>query len=51
MKHSFPKGRSCTDCIITLTQKVNKRREFDLPTYTVSIAYEKLFGKINRNIL
>lgn len=50
-QHGFRKGRSCTDCIFTMTQLIEKRKEHNLPTFLAFIDYEKAFDKVNRNKL
>lgn len=47
-QHGFRKGRSCSDCIFSVTQLIEKRKEFNLPTYFTFIDYEKAFDKVNR---
>jgi hypothetical protein len=39
----FLKGSSCYDCIFLIKQLIQKRREFNLPTYTLFIDYEEVF--------
>lgn len=50
-QHGFRKGRSCSDCIFTLTQLIEKRREFNQPTYFAFIDYEKAFDRVDRGRL
>lgn len=50
-QHGFRKGRSCSDCIFTLAQITEKRREFNLPTYYIFIDYEKAFDRVRRSVL
>jgi sorting nexin-29 len=47
----FRKGRSCTDGIFTTKLIIEKRREYNLPTYLLFIDYEKAFDRVDRNKL
>lgn len=47
----FRKGRSCSDCVFIIQQLIQKRREFNLPTYILFIDYEKAFDSVIRNKL
>lgn len=50
-QYGFRKGRSCTDCIFTISQLIEKRKEFNLPTFFAFIDYEKAFDRVDRSIL
>ena len=41
----------CLDCIFTIAQLVEKRREYQVPTYIAFIDFEKVFDRANRNKL
>lgn len=45
-QNGFRKGRSCSDCIFVIEQIIQKRREFNLPTYMLFIDYEKAFDRL-----
>jgi hypothetical protein len=47
----FRKGRSCTDAIFSLEQILEKRREFNLPTYVLFLDYEKAYDSVDRSKL
>ena len=49
--NGFRKGRSCLDCIFTIAQLIEKRREYQLPTYIAFIDFEKAFDRVNRSKL
>jgi hypothetical protein len=42
------KGRSCTDCVFTVTQSIEKWIEFNLFIYRVSVDYIEAFAVANR---
>jgi hypothetical protein len=42
----FRKGRSCSDCILIMEQFIQKRREYNLPTYVLFTDYEKAFDRV-----
>jgi sorting nexin-29 len=50
-QRGFRKGRSSTDAIFSLHQILEKRKEFNLPTYILFLDYEKAHDKINRKLL
>ena len=50
-QHGFRKGRSCSDCIFTIVQLLEKRKEINLPLYIAFIDYVKAFDKVKRNKL
>lgn len=47
----FRKGRSCVDAIFTIKQIMEKRIEFNLPTYLLFLDYVKAYDKVNRSKL
>lgn len=47
----FRKGRSCSDCVYVAQQIIQKRREFNLPTYMMFVDYEKAFDRVKRDKL
>jgi hypothetical protein len=47
----FRKGISCMDGIFTTKLIIEKRREYNLPTYLLFIDYEKAFDRVGRNKL
>jgi hypothetical protein len=49
--NGFRRGRSCTDAIFSLQQILEKRREFNLPTYLLFLDYKKTYDSINRSKL
>lgn len=51
VQHGFRKGKSCVDCLFIITQLIEKRREFNLPTYFAFIDYEKAFDRVDRELL
>ena len=40
-QNGFTKGRSCTDCIFSASQIIEKHREFNIPTYIDFIDFKK----------
>lgn len=42
-QNGFSKGSSCLDCIFTIAQITEKRREYQLPTYIDFVNFEKAF--------
>jgi hypothetical protein len=40
-QNGFRKGRSCTDCIFSASQIIEKHREFNIPTYIAFIDFKK----------
>ena len=50
-QNGFRKGRSCSDCIFTVNQILEKHREYNIPTFILFVDFEKAFDKINRNEL
>ena len=40
-QNGFRKGRSCMDCIFSVSQIIEKRREFNIPTYMAFIDFKK----------
>ncbi|KAJ4434064.1 hypothetical protein ANN_16383 [Periplaneta americana] len=47
----FRKGRSCIDAVFTIKQIVEKRKEFNLPTYLLFLDYEKAYDRVLRQKL
>jgi hypothetical protein len=47
----FLKGRSCVDAIFTLKQILQKRREYNLPTYLIFLDYNKAYDRVDRTKL
>ena len=47
----FRKGRSCIDAIFTVQQKIEKRKERNLPLFHLLIDYEKAYDNVNRDRL
>jgi len=45
----FRKGHSCIDAIFTVQQKVEKRKEHNLPLFILFIDYEKAYDNVNRD--
>jgi hypothetical protein len=43
----FRRGRSTMDVIFTLQQILEKQREFNLPTFTLFVDYEKAYDNLN----
>lgn len=46
-QHVYRKGRSCLDCTFTVTQLIQKRREFNLSTYRAFADYTKTSNILN----
>jgi hypothetical protein len=44
-QHGFQKGCSCTDCIFTLTQLIEKEKRKNIPVFLGFVDYEKAFDK------
>ncbi|KAJ4450607.1 hypothetical protein ANN_02033 [Periplaneta americana] len=44
----FRKGRSCSDNVFIIKRLIEKRREFNLPTYLLFVDFEKAFDRVNR---
>jgi hypothetical protein len=42
----FCKQHSCSECIFVKEQLIQKRKEFNLPTYIIYIDYEKVFDRV-----
>jgi len=50
-QNGFRKGRSCTDCIFSASQIIEKHREFNIPTYIAFIDLKKAFVSVDRDEL
>ena len=47
----FRKGRSCTDAIFAVQKIIEKRKEYNLPLFLLSIDYEKAYDNVKRDKL
>ena len=47
-QHGFRIGRSCIDCIFTIQQVIEKRREKNLDTHIAFIDFNKAFDRVIR---
>jgi hypothetical protein len=50
-QNGFKKGRSCMDCIFSVSQIIEKHREFNIPTYIAFIDFKKAFDSVDRDKL
>jgi len=50
-QNGFRKGRSCMDCIFSASQIIEKRIEFNIPTYIAFIDLKKAFDSVDRDKL
>ena len=50
-QNGFRKGRSCMDCIFSVSQIIEKHREFNIPTYMAFIDFKKAFDTVDRDKL
>ncbi|KAJ4434340.1 hypothetical protein ANN_22899 [Periplaneta americana] len=50
-QHGFRKNRSCIDCVFSISQMIEKNREYNIPTYIAFIDYNKAFDTVNRQKL
>lgn len=50
-QNGFRKGRSCMDCVFSLSQVIEKHREFNIPTYISFIDFKKAFDSVDREKL
>jgi hypothetical protein len=47
-QNGFRKYRTCMYCIFSVSQIIEKHREYNIPTYIDFIGLEKAFGTVNR---
>lgn len=50
-QHGFRNNRSCIDCVFSISQMIEKNREYNIPTYIAFIDYNKAFDTVNRQKL
>ena len=48
-QNGFRIGRSCMDCIFSVSQIIEKYREFNIPTYIAFIDLKKAFDSVDRD--
>jgi hypothetical protein len=47
-QNGFRKYRKCMDCIFSISQIIEKHKEYNIPTYIAFIDLEKAFDTVNR---
>jgi hypothetical protein len=47
-ENGFRKYTTCMDCIFSVSQIIEKHREYNIPTYIAFIDLEKAFDTVNR---